>query len=327
MKVGANVEACFELLSSSLVVSQELLNGAVQMGANVPLMEDRESEEVARRLAKEDWLLHQESLHRKAQEELESQNLIAALQLEEKMEQEARKKKELEERATLEMLEKERLERQAYLESKTYECTICAGDYTIEDFYTVDYCDHRVCLSCMKGYVEAKISDRDIKDIPCPMGPGCHSVVSFGQVRHFLPRELFERYDAMLLDVTLESDPSCRFCPRPGCGTGMMGDAKRPMMICPRDGCNFAYCFNCREAWHADASCAMYQAWKRENAQGDSRFANWAAEHAKPCPNCSVLINKDGGCNHMKCTRCSTKYCWTCLGDYSAPDHTCQQFS
>lgn len=326
--VGSDVSACFDYLSSSLRRSRDGSGGAGQYNPFSYRSDDQAaSEQVARQLAKDDWIAHQEALHRKAQEDLESQNLIAAMQLEEKLEQEARKTKQEEENATLQLLEMERLERQADLEGKTYECTICADEYTIEDFYTVDDCDHRVCLSCMKGYVESKISDRDIQNIPCPMGPNCKSVVSFDQVRHVLPRQVFQKYDAMLLDVTLENEPTCRFCPRPGCGTAMLGDSKRPMMICPRDGCNFAYCFNCREAWHADASCAMYQAWKQENATGDTRFANWASEHAKPCPKCSVLINKDGGCNHMKCTRCNTKYCWTCLGDYSAAGHACQQFS
>ena len=33
-------------------------------------------------------------------------------------------------------------------------------------------------------------------------------------------------------------------------------------------------------------------------------------EGCKPCPNCTVPIFKDGGCNHMHCTRCGYEFCW-----------------
>ena len=274
-----------------------------------------------------DYMTHQDQLLRKAQEDLLTENLIAAMKIEEELEAERRKQRRLEEEATLALLEEERLAREAVLESREYECPICASSWRISDMYTVDGCDHRICVSCMQSYVESKIASREVKNIPCPMAPECREHVSFDQVKHVLPYALFERYDAMLLDVTLDNDPNRRFCPRPGCGTAMLGDSRRPMMNCPRPGCNFAYCFNCREAWHADTTCELYQAWKIENGQVDSKFSNWAAQNAKPCPNCQVLINKDGGCNHMRCTRCKTDYCWLCLGNYRSSGHKCEQYS
>jgi len=32
----------------------------------------------------------------------------------------------------------------------------------------------------------------------------------------------------------------------------------------------------------------------------------------KLCPKCFVEIEKNGGCNHMKCRMCSTNFCWQC---------------
>ena len=34
----------------------------------------------------------------------------------------------------------------------------------------------------------------------------------------------------------------------------------------------------------------------------------------KRCPNkeCGILTFKDGGCNYLKCTKCSTEWCWEC---------------
>lgn len=33
----------------------------------------------------------------------------------------------------------------------------------------------------------------------------------------------------------------------------------------------------------------------------------------KLCPKCGVVIEKDGGCNHMECAACNTHFCWLCL--------------
>jgi len=32
------------------------------------------------------------------------------------------------------------------------------------------------------------------------------------------------------------------------------------------------------------------------------------------CPRCQVCIEKNGGCNHMQCSKCKHDFCWMCLG-------------
>jgi hypothetical protein len=34
----------------------------------------------------------------------------------------------------------------------------------------------------------------------------------------------------------------------------------------------------------------------------------------KLCPSCGILIQKIGGCNRVKCTKCEFEMCWTCMG-------------
>jgi len=57
------------------------------------------------------------------------------------------------------------------------------------------------------------------------------------------------------------------------------------------------------------------EAWKRDNAQADARFQELlqreqAAGKTQPCPKCQTPITKNGGCNHMHCTRCHTSFNW-----------------
>ena len=36
----------------------------------------------------------------------------------------------------------------------------------------------------------------------------------------------------------------------------------------------------------------------------------------KKCPKCKTPIQKDGGCNFMKCARCGYEFCWVCGSDW-----------
>ena len=40
----------------------------------------------------------------------------------------------------------------------------------------------------------------------------------------------------------------------------------------------------------------------------------WKILVAEPCPSCGILVQKNGGCQHMRCARCLYEFCWTCLG-------------
>lgn len=50
----------------------------------------------------------------------------------------------------------------------------------------------------------------------------------------------------------------------------------------------------------------------------------WLNAHTKPCPRCNRPIEKNGGCDHMTCSRCGYEFCWICLESRrSHMGHTC----
>jgi ariadne-1 len=52
-------------------------------------------------------------------------------------------------------------------------------------------------------------------------------------------------------------------------------------------------------------------------------------QNTKPCPGCNSPVVKDGGCNHMQCSRCHYDFCWLCLArlDTHLMAHVCNQYN
>ena len=49
---------------------------------------------------------------------------------------------------------------------------------------------------------------------------------------------------------------------------------------------------------------------------------------AFPCPNCTIYIEKTGGCDHMTCKTCGYEFCWECLQSYRNHNETfCEMYA
>jgi ariadne-1 len=107
-------------------------------------------------------------------------------------------------------------------------------------------------------------------------------------------------------------------CPKAGCGMPVISDPATPMVRCPNTKCRYAFCHNCKTAWHSDVSCAQYQQWKLENENAGDLFEEWKKQHSKACPKCQAPTEKNGGCNHITCTACRHQYCWLCGETYQS---------
>lgn len=76
------------------------------------------------------------------------------------------------------------------------------------------------------------------------------------------------------------------------------------------------FCFRCQYENHVPCPCWLVKKWIKR-CEDDSETANWIEANTQACPRCHTQIEKNGGCNHMKCQKCTFEFCWICFGDWA----------
>ncbi|XP_041462571.1 E3 ubiquitin-protein ligase parkin-like [Lytechinus variegatus] len=196
---------------------------------------------------------------------------------------------------------------------------------------------HVMCLDCFSQYCRLCLNERRFIQspqlgytLPCPAG--CEDSL-IKDTHHFLVlgKEQYARYKRFGTEEYLLSEGGV-FCPSPGCGAGILlesGEERRVECLQEEGfGCGFVFCRNCHEAYHDGACGQKTEEPQSQTALGSEvnsereRQARWEneesrriiAETSKPCPNCKVPVERNGGCMHMVCSQAQCKYewCWIC---------------
>lgn len=93
--------------------------------------------------------------------------------------------------------------------------------------------------------------------------------------------------------------------------------------------CKESLCFACGESpFHENQTCMDFMKTRVRScgsgggggcrSEDDEKNANrkWKLENSKRCPQCSILINRDEGCNKVECVYCGHSFCWNCEGRF-----------
>ncbi len=112
-----------------------------------------------------------------------------------------------------------------------------------------------------------------------------------------------------------------RWCPAPNCMNAIVLhdvlETKNEAVTCT---CGVTFCFRCgAETDHRPNSCRMFGEWRKKQAGGDTTLNDQLiATISRQCPKCNTSIQKNGGCNHMRCTYCSYHFCWQCMAKFGS---------
>jgi len=200
-------------------------------------------------------------------------------------------------------------------------CPICYD--SISSPYRLG-CGHAYCDACLRHFVSSAVNSSDQLPLTCLGDEArCRVPIPISVVQQFLTPELFNRllkaaFDAYITKHAEEfkhcKTPDCTQIYRAAVG---QADGAPQTLHCP--SCSTAVCNGCHEDAHEGVSCVDSRARRDATAEQERFIDAWIAEQGgrvKKCPQCSVPIEKLGGCNRMSC-RCGAHICWRCMGIFS----------
>uniref|UniRef100_A0A8D3AE93 RBR-type E3 ubiquitin transferase n=1 Tax=Scophthalmus maximus TaxID=52904 RepID=A0A8D3AE93_SCOMX len=193
------------------------------------------------------------------------------------------------------------------------QCGVCL-EVVRRDSLVALPCQHYFCKECWEQHCTVLVKDGIGVGISC-MAQDCSLQMPEDFVLPLLQgEELKDKYRRYLFRDYVESHFLLQLCPGADCPIVIKVQEPRARRVqCSR--CSEVFCFKCRQMYHAPTDCATIRKWLIKCAD-DSETANYISAHTKDCPKCNICIEKNGGCNHMQCSKCKHDFCWMCLGDW-----------
>ncbi|OTB07830.1 hypothetical protein M426DRAFT_317720 [Hypoxylon sp. CI-4A] len=176
-----------------------------------------------------------------------------------------------------------------------------------------------------------------------------------------LERDMVKRYVTLKHKSELESDKNTVYCPRSWCqGAARSRKHKKPeglefaeaseeesdaedevvddqakykpqynitqelLAIC--EDCNFAFCTRCEQSWHGEFTHCRPKIRTYEITEEEKASLEYLRMHTTECPTCAAPCQKTHGCNHMRCFKCMTHFCYLCSA-WLDPSNPYQHFN
>ena len=160
-----------------------------------------------------------------------------------------------------------------------------------------------------------------------------------------LTQETVQRYVFLKRKKKLEADRTTVYCPRKWC-QGAARSKRHPKPVDPMsddfdasdeeddrpsfdplgdeaqlpavadrlavcEDCDYAFCCVCKKGWHGE----LVRCFPRREAElsaEEKATEEYLRKYTSACPTCSAPCQKQMGCNHMKCFKCDTHFCYLC---------------
>ena len=194
-------------------------------------------------------------------------------------------------------------------------CSVCYD--TIDQPYRLG-CGHAYCHGCLRHFL---VTACDTKRFPlsCMGDEGkCGVPVPLPVIQRFLvPAQVKRLLEVSFLDHLDRHPDKFKYCTTPGCPEIYSLEAEYGGGIFRCRLCFASACVSCGGD-HEGFSCEEWRIHRDPEAQ-ERLLERWAegSEDVKKCPECKVLIEKNGGCNHMTCPKCRAHICWRCMGVFT----------
>ncbi|KJE90278.1 ring finger protein 14, variant [Capsaspora owczarzaki ATCC 30864] len=232
------------------------------------------------------------------------------------------------------LIDYDKLESTRIFDEAYQTCDVCFSDKQGVHVHKLHMCNHIFCNECLGGYFAVQIADGNVRALTCP-NTSCKVVALPTEVRKLVSNDLYDRYERLVLQRTLQEMSDITTCPRQACSATLIVEPDTHLCMCTE--CRYAFCVYCRRAWHGISPCSIldlkelvaeyvagtpeerrllevrYGAKNIMSAWEELRTNEWLREYTQQCPNpnCKAAIRKIEGCNKMACS-CGAYFCWLC---------------
>lgn len=191
-------------------------------------------------------------------------------------------------------------------------------------------CGHFFCNECWLHFLRSQVRDgrksvftscmaMSCTDASCnhKFGCACNEMVPEGIFEEILKNdvELLDKYKKWVAGSFVEGQANVKWCTRPNCNNVVEDRSGAPKAVSCK--CGNSFCFHCGDGAHTPCPCDLVKKWKLKEKSDDATEI-WLRARTKQCPKCTVRIEKNRACNHMKCVKCGHDFCWLCKGPWSS---------
>ena len=191
---------------------------------------------------------------------------------------------------------------------KKIECEVCNEMFVVNEKNKVKKCGHAFCSNCWYDFLSIKIKENKLPSIKC-LNYNCKEKLNDNFIINLLKSDidLIKKYKRYKLELKIINDPNKKLCPYPNCDSYLeLKQIRNKDVTCKN---NHTFCFECLKKPHGKLSC---------NENLDKSMEEYAKNNfVKKCPKCSIITEKNNGCNHITCTKCGYQWCWLCNQEYN----------
>ena len=201
-----------------------------------------------------------------------------------------------------------KIEEEIKTKEEKMECTICNEIFIVNQKNKVEKCGHAFCPECWHDSLSVKIKENKLPSIKC-LDYNCKEKLTDEFIINLLNSDIYliKIYRRYKLELEIINDPNKKICPYPNCDSYLELKQNHNKEVKCKNNHNF--CFRCLQKPHGDLPC---------NENLDESMVEYSKNNfVKKCPNCSIVIEKNKGCNHITCTKCGYQWCWLCNKEYS----------
>ena len=189
-------------------------------------------------------------------------------------------------------------------------CEICLEEFSLLD--CTNYFLNCNCIlhnKCFDEMVRTAVENNTLP-VKCPnCGIPVHPNYIEDSLRNANP-QLLDKYQKFSMNnFILNNLNEYSSCPTPGCEYMFFFNPGEHDFICPL--CGKHYCLNCKDEWHQNMTCQQYRDSKDVNKLDQQFYQFVKGAKFKMCPKCKYWMEKNQGCNHMRC-RCGADFCYKC---------------